>query len=155
MRKHLNPGTLTASLMLVPAIVTGLVIAALEAGRVHQPTDPLFEAPSPASLGQAILDGNVEAAYARVRGGEGPDAPLEIELPGAPGQVARITPLTLAVAARDLNDVQMLLSAGADMVLPANRVALCLARERGYDEIVKVLERAAPGAPACPARALD
>jgi len=156
MRKPLNPATVTASLLLAPAILTALAVAALEAGRVRTPRDPLFAAPPPASLAQAILDGDVEAAYVLVRGSQDLNATLDIQLPGAPeGRVSRVTPLTLAVAARDLNDVQMLLSAGADMTLPENRAALCLARARGYSEIVTLLTTAAAGEPPCPAPAPD
>jgi hypothetical protein len=147
--------TLIAALVAAPAIVAGLAVLVLEAGRVAQPQDPLFATPAPASFGDAILGGDVEAAYGYLRNGTDPNTTLTIHLPEMPrGHTTRLTPMTLAVAARNVNAVTMLLGAKVQMERPENRLALCLARERGDTAIAGMLERVVTEPLACPERAL-
>ena len=157
-RPRVDGPALAAAFVLVPAVATALLLVALEAGRVRQPDDPLFEGPRPASLARAILDGDVEGAFALVRAGRDPNLPMEVELPDSASgsrRSVRITPLVLAVAARDANNVRMLLSAGVDLTRPENQLALCLARDRHDADLTTLLTSAVPGEPACPARPLD
>ena len=150
--------TVAALVTLVPAIAATLLVIALEAGRARQPDDPLFDGPPPISMARAILDGDVEGAFAFVQAGRDPNLPVDATLAdsstGREHRV-RITPLVLAVAAGDANNVSMLLGAGVDMMRPENQLALCLARERRNEPLVTLLTHAVPGEPACPARALD
>jgi hypothetical protein len=145
-----------AWLVLMPAMAATLVIVALEAGRARTPRDPLFAAPQPASLAQAILDGDTEGGFALLQAGQDVNQPIETSVPGAPSdRVLTVTPLVLAAAAHDTNNVRMLLSAGADLSRPENRLAVCLAHERGYHDVVAILAPAVPAGAACPGRALD
>jgi hypothetical protein len=156
--RRVDPPTVAAILMLVPAIVAALLVVALEAGRARQPDDPLFDGPPPRSMARAILDGDVESAFAFVQAGRDPNLPIDATLADSSsgrGRRVRITPLALAVAAGDANNVRMLLSTGVDMRRPENQLALCVARERHDAELVTLLMRAVPGDPTCPARALD
>jgi hypothetical protein len=157
MRRRLDGAAVAALCVLAPAVATALLVAALEAGRTSRPDDPLFDGPPPTSLARAILDGDVEGAFAFVRAGRDPNLPVDVALPNlstGPGQTVRITPLVLAVAARDGNNVRMLLTAGVDMARPENQLALCLARERHDEDLTALLTRAVPAEPACPAQSL-
>jgi hypothetical protein len=154
--RRVDPPTVAAIGVLVPAMAAALFVAALEAGRARQPDDPLFDGPPPISMARAILDGDVEGAFAFVQAGRDPNLPVDATLADSSTgreRPVRVTPLVLAVAARDANNVSMLLSAGVDMTRPENQLALCLARERHDEALVTLLMRAVHGEPACPARA--
>jgi hypothetical protein len=157
-RRRVDPPTAAALLVLVPAVAAALLVTALEAGRARQPDDPLFDGPPPRSLARAILDGDVEGAFALVRAGRDPNQPLDAALPDAStgrDRAVHLTPLALAAAAGDANAVRMLLSVGVDLMRPENQLALCVARERRDADLTALLSRAIPGTPSCPARALD
>ena len=49
-RRGVDAPTAAALVVLLPAVVTALVVLALEAGRARQPDDPLFDGPPPRSL---------------------------------------------------------------------------------------------------------
>lgn len=157
-RRRVDPPTVAALLVLVPAVAAALLVTALEAGRARQPDDPLFDGPPPRSLARAILDGDVEGAFALVRAGRDPNQPLDAALPDASigrDRAVHLTPLALAAAAGDANVVRMLLSAGVDLTRPENQLALCVARERHDADLTALLSRAISATPACPPRALD
>lgn len=157
-RRRIDPPTVAALLVLVPAVAAALLVTALEAGRARQPDDPLFDGPPPRSLARAILDGDVEGAFAFVRASRDPNQVIDATLPDAStgrDRTVHLTPLALAAAAGDANAVRMLLSAGVDRTRPENQLALCLARERRDADLTALLTRAIPGTPTCPPHALD
>jgi hypothetical protein len=157
-RRRIDPPAVAALVVLTPAVATALLVTALEAGRARQPDDPLFNGPPPRSLARAILDGDVEGAFALLRAGLDPNLPVDATLPDATAKRPRavhLTPLALAAAAGNANGVRMLLGAGVDLTRPENQLALCLARERHDADLTALLSRAIPGAPSCPQRALD
>ena len=145
-----------AWLVLGPAMAATALIVVLEAGRARTPRDPLFAAPQPRSLAQAILEGDTEGGFALLLAGQDVNRAIESSVPGAPSdRVFTVTPLVIAAAAHDSNNVRMLMSAGADLSRPENRLAVCLARERGFDDIVAILAPAVPAGAACSGRALN
>jgi hypothetical protein len=133
-----------ALLIAAPAIVGALGFTAIEGYRVVSPEAPLF-GPAPATtIVEAIQRGNqgVEDAYAFIAAGQDANQPIAVtdeELTG--GRRVMVSPLMLAVAARNRNVVQMLLNFGARLDLPQNRLAVCLATALQSDAIVSILER--------------
>lgn len=157
-RRRVDPPTIAALVVLVPAIAAALLVTALEAGRARQPDDPLFDGPPPRSLAMAILDGDVEGAFALVRAGRDPNLLLDAALPDAStgrDRSVNLTPLALAAAAGNANAVRMLLSVGVDLTRPENQLALCVARERRDADLTTLLSREILATPSCPPRALD
>jgi hypothetical protein len=155
MSGRIDRPAVAATLVLVPAIAAALLVVALEAGRVWQPDDPLFRGPPPRSLHDAIVDGDVETAFAFIQAGQDPNHPVDAPWASTePRRTIQLTPLVLAVAARDANVVRMLLSVGVDLTRADNRLALCLARELRENEVTTLLARAIDGELACPARAV-
>lgn len=155
MSGRIDRPAVAATLVLVPAVAAALLLVALEAGRAWQPDDALFKGPAPRSLGQAIVDGDVESAFAFIQAGQNPNHPVDARWVSTdPQRTIQLTPLVLAVAARDANVVRMLLSVGVDLTRADNRLALCLARERHEEEIAALLARVIDGELACPARAI-
>jgi hypothetical protein len=155
-RRRTDPPTVAARLVLVPAVATALLVTALEAGRARQADDPLFDGPPPRSLARAILDGDLEGAFALVRADHDPNRLIEATMPDASrgrGRKVHLTPMALAAATGNANAVRMLLSAGVDLARPENQLALCLARERHDADLTALLSRAIPGTPSCPAGA--
>lgn len=146
--------SLAALLIAAPGIAAALLVLALEGYRLARPDAPVFTSPRAASLAEAIQEREVEAAYAFIREGQDPNVPIPVqddELTG--GRVTMVSPMMLAVASRNENAVLMLLSAGARMDLPQNRLALCLAREIGDEEIVEILADTTAATVECPERA--
>ena len=126
--------TLVAILIAIPAILAAL-------GFIGEPP-PRDDGSAASSLADAILARDVERAYTFIRAGEDPNARLRVrnaELTG--DRDIMVSPLLLAVASNSDNTVNMLLSFGARLDLPANRFAVCLARRLGYEDIVRALER--------------
>ena len=146
--------SLSALLVAVPAILGGLGSLVLEGARFTRPADPLFVPPVARSFQEAIVSGDAESAYDFIRARQDPNAPLDVPLPAANGTVARITPLTLSVAARQTNVVLMLLSHGVRPESPGNELARCLAAELGDRELLAILTRAIPVPPECPEHVL-
>jgi hypothetical protein len=125
-----------------PAIVVAIVIIALESYRVIQPQSILFTEPPASSLADALMHREVELAYAFVHDGADPNAMLVVEdarLTG--GRRVEVSPLMLAVGSQNRNAVMMLLSAGADVDLPENQPAACLARELGEGDLETMIVR--------------
>jgi hypothetical protein len=147
--------TLAVIAILGPPIVVALVLCGLEMYRAFMPDAALFAREPPASFADAIWQGDVEGAYTFIRNGQDPNALIPVENPGFTAEPTRVSPLVLAVAAGQANAVAMLLSAGIRMDLPDNRLAMCLARERGNEEVREALQLDAPAAPlACPQNVL-
>jgi len=147
---------LAVTAILGPPIVVALALCGAEIYRAISPGASLFAGEQAASLADAILQGDVEGAYAFIRNGQDPDALIPVEDSDfADGELVRISPIVLAVAAGQANEVTMLLSAGVHMDLPDNALARCLARERGNDEVREALQLGSTTAPlACPENAL-
>ena len=57
------------------------------------------------------------------------------------GTSISVSPLLLAVAARNMNVVSMLISFGARLDLPQNSLAVCLAQDIGEEDIAEAIER--------------
>jgi hypothetical protein len=122
-----------------PAIIGALWIAATE---VRDPTATSSSLPAFESIADAIRHGEVEDAYAFVSTGADPNAPIpfsDAELTS--GRQVTISPLMLAVSSNKENTVMMLLSFGAQMDLPQNELAVCLARRLGYDDLAVMIVR--------------
>ena len=154
MSRPLDRVSLVTLLVAAPAVVAALAVSALEGYRFMRPEAPLFASPPAASLADAIQHQGLEEAYAFIRAGQDPNVPIvaqDPELTG--GRVRMVSPMMLAVAARNANAVLMLLSAGARMDLPQNRLALCLARELGDEEISGILADTSEAPAECPEHA--
>src|SRR5215510_10867187 len=103
-------GPLIAWMLIVPAVLGGLWIASTE-GR-HSAAAP-SGVPAFASMAEAIRNGEVEDAYAFVRTGTDPNAPVPFtDADLTAGSPVMISPLMLAVSSNKENIVMMLLSFG-------------------------------------------
>jgi hypothetical protein len=134
--------TFIAAVIAVPAIVAALGLTAIEAYRMVSPSAPLFGG-NPASLADAITGGyGVEYAYRFIRSGQDPNEPITVDDPEyTGGRSIKVSPLMLAIAARDENTTAMLLNFGARVDLPQNRSARCLAEEIGNQAILGIIDR--------------
>jgi hypothetical protein len=143
---------LLAWVIAAPAIVAAAGLPAVEAYRVVNPSAPLFGDPPAASIVEAIERGNqgVEEAYRFIVAGQDPNRQVlvnDANLTG--GHPVMVSPLMLAVAARNRNVVQMLMSFGARLDVPQNSQALCLAKALQNDAIVATLEGSVGEEPPC------
>lgn len=147
--------SLVALLIAAPAVVAALAVSALEGYRLVRPDAPLFASQPAASLADAIIQRRgVEEAYAFIRAGQDPNIPIAVQDPDLTGgRVTMVSPMMLAVAAHNANAVLMLLSFGARMDLPQNRLALCLANELADEEISGILARTVDTPADCPEHA--
>jgi hypothetical protein len=128
---------LVPRLILAPAALVALMLCGVEAYRAVRPVD----GDRPASLADAILHGSVEQAYTFIRQGQDPNGVITVQDPDfAGGRRMMVSPLVVAVAAREDNAVAMLLSAGARVDLPANALAVCLAKEMHEDGTLEMLQ---------------
>ncbi len=148
-----SPLQIVSAAMAAPAIVAALALVTIEGGRLLPPDPSLTQPPASASLADAIRHQSVEHAYAFIRAGQDPDAPIPFrdrELTG--GRDVMVPPLLLAVASNRDNAVMMLLSFGARLDRPGARLAGCLARRLGHDALVTILETSRQGLPdvTCP-----
>jgi hypothetical protein len=138
---------------IVPAVGVAATVVALESYRTIQPDSMLFVEPPAASLADALEHREVEVAYAFIRQGTDPNATLPVQdaaLTG--GRRVDVSPLMLAVASRNRNAVQMLLSAGVRVDLPTNRLAACLAHDLGETDLETMIVRDGrlSATPTCP-----
>ena len=125
-----------------PAIGVAAIIILLESYRAIQPDSILFVEPPAASLAEAVEHREVEVAYAFVRQGVDPNATVPVQDAAlTAGRRLDVSPLMLAVASQNRNAVQMLLSAGVDVNLPANRFAACLAHDLGEIDLETMIVR--------------
>lgn len=134
--------TFIAALIAVPAIAAAIGLTVIEAYRIVSPSAPLFGG-EPASLADAITGGyGVEYAYRFIRAGQDPNEPITVDDPEyTGGRSIKVSPLMLAIAARDENTASMLLTFGARFDLPQNRSARCLAQEIGNQAIIAIIDR--------------
>ena len=101
------------------------------------------------SFATAIAEGAVEHAYALIRRGQDPNAPVTFRHPDITGErEVSVTPLMLAVATGRDNAVSMLLSVGVRLDAPGNRGAVCLATQLEREDITAILIRYGIPAPA-------
>lgn len=125
-------------LIAAPAVIAaiGLTVTAVSsASRKDVPT----------SLSDAIVEGDVERAYAFIRSGQDPNAVLDFRhLELTADRPVSVSPLLLATATHRDNIVGMLLSFGARLDLPQNRLAICLAKQSGDDNILSILAKGDP-----------
>ena len=92
------------------------------------------------SLADAIVEGDVERAYAFIRAGQDPNAMIPFrDADLTAGRQVMVSPLLLAAATHRDNVVSMLLSFGAREDLPQNKFAVCLAKQTGDEGIAKIL----------------
>jgi hypothetical protein len=118
------------------------IIIVLEGYRAFQTDSILFVEPPAMSLADALEHREVEVAYGFIRRGADPNATLSIEdRELTAGRRIDVSPLMLAVASRNRNAVQMLLSAGVRIDLPVNRFAACLARDLGETDLETMIVR--------------
>ena len=133
---------LVALVLIGPAVSVAAVVIVLESYRALQPDSILFVEPPATSLADALEHREVEVAYAFIRSGADPNATLPVQdaaLTG--GRRIDVSPLMLAVASRNRNAVQMLLSAGVRADLPVNRFAACLAHDLGETDLETMIVR--------------
>ncbi len=149
-----NVRTGLAGFVAAPSILAAVGLVAIELARLVRPDTALFAERRPASLGAAIVQGrSVETVHAFVHAGGDPNGVVRIrhkQLTG--GEEVEVSPLVLAVAARNENVVRMLVAFGAAPDAPQNRLARCLARALHAPGIVDILASASDstGAAACP-----
>jgi hypothetical protein len=154
MAQRVTQTTLIAAAIAVPAVVAAIGLTAIEAYRAVRPTAPLFGV-APASLADAITGGyGVEYAYRFIRSGQDPDAPIVVDDPDyTGGRSIAVSPLMLAIAARDENTTLMLITAGARFDSPQTRSARCLAQEVGNQTLLAIIDRYGTDLPrTCPDR---
>lgn len=134
--------TMMAASIAAPAILAACGLTAIEAYRAVDPAAPIFGA-APASLADAITGGyGVEYVYRFVRAGQDPNASIVVDDPNyTDGQAVTVSPLMLAIAARDENTALMLINVGARLDLPQNRWAWCLGHEIGTPALLGIIDR--------------
>jgi len=136
-----------------PAVIVALLVVALETYRAIQPDSILFVEPPSSSFADALEHREVEVAYTFIRQGVDPNASVPVQDAAlTDGRRVDVSPLMLAVASRNRNAVQMLLSAGVRVDLPANRFAACLAHDLGETDLETMIVRDGrlSAAPICP-----
>jgi hypothetical protein len=148
--------TLVAAAVAAPAVLMALALTVVEAWRAVEPQAAIFGGTPPASMVDSIAGRyGVEETYTFIRNGQDPNGLVAVTHPDYTGrETVRVSPLMLAVAARDSSAVRMLLTFGARLDLPQNARAICLAREIGNEEISSLLDAERNGASpvACPPR---
>jgi len=126
-----------------PAIAAAVLLPMVEGYRGLRPAAPLFGDPPAQTIVEAIQRGNqgVEEAYRFIAAGQDPNRPILVNDPSLTGgRDVMVSPLMLAVATRNRNVVQMLMSFGARLDVPQNSGAICLARSLHNDAIVSILD---------------
>lgn len=144
-----------ATVLIAPAVATGLGVTAIEGWRLRRPTAPLFAAPMVYSLADAIESGDVPQAYGFIRAGQDPNELIAVRHPVLTGRRwVLVSPLVWAVATNNRQAVLMLIGFGARMDRPADSRAVCLAEDLGHGEIAGLLRLHgnAPSAGTCPQR---
>jgi len=140
--------TVLAAALVIPALACTMLVSGIAVYRRVSPTSLLFGDPPPRTLIDAIERGNqgIERAYEFIAAGQDPNRPILIGDDLTGGRPVMASPLMIAIAAKNRNVVQMLLSFGADPTLPQNELSMCLARAVGNDAILSALEPHTKGA---------
>jgi hypothetical protein len=129
------------AMLCAPALALAAWLSIVEATPFGQQASR-YDEPPQGNLAEAIQRQGVEQAYAFIRAGHDPNAPIAFSDRDLTGdQPMRLSPLLVAIAANQENAVLMLMSFGARLDHPGNRDALCLARYLKRDDIIRVLER--------------
>ena len=147
--------TIVAAAVAAPGIAAAIGLAGMSLYARVNPDAPLFGGPPPPSMAESIAGrSGVEQTFAFIRAGQDPNALIVVRHDDYTGGAdVRVSPLMLAVAARDSSAVRMLLSFGARLDLPQNRLAPCLADDIGNAEIVEIFAAERGGEPlVCPPR---
>ena len=125
-RRQLSRIQIVSAMIAAPALLAAIALSLSWGVQALHPADTTVDG----SLAQAIVDGDVERAYAFISSGHDPNAPIAFAHPDLTGgRTVKVSPLLLAVAARRDDVVNMLLSVGADVTLPQNQPAVCLANQ--------------------------
>ena len=134
---------LLAALLAAPAVVAALGLGTTEAYRLVQPEAPALPQPGPAVASAShysrVRRRTCLRVYQRRAGSKRADPFNGMEYTG--GTSISVSPLLLAVAARNMNVVSMLISFGARLDLPQNSLAVCLAQDIGEEDIAEAIER--------------
>ena len=133
------PLRILAALIAVPAVFGAFLLSIVGAIDAVRSTSSDDRSPG-ASLVDSIMGDDVETAYAFIRSGQDPNAPIPVEdTDVTDGRRVMVSPLMLAVAKRRENIVGMLLSFGARADVPQNKFALCLAQRIHADDVAGML----------------
>lgn len=142
--------SLVAVLLALPGLLAALWLVAFQLS-----LEPAYATPDPAStLARAIREDDFEEAFAHIRAGQDPNARVAFRDPLTGDREVMLTPLMIAAAYGRENSVAMLMSSGARADAPGSRFAVCVARQRGHEEVAAMIVRyAAPAAvpDTCPA----
>jgi hypothetical protein len=91
----------------------------------------------------------VEQTYQFIRAGQDPNATIPVDDPKyTGGGTVTVSPLMLAVAAKDTAAMEMLIGFGAALDSPHNRRLVCLAREVGNQEALDIIAAHSADGPA-------
>jgi hypothetical protein len=142
---------LLAWMMAAPALAATLGLVALEAWRARAPESPLFSTPFAYSLAEALERDDVSRAYAFIRAGQDPNAPIPVRHAAftADRQI-QVAPLLWAVTTDAGQSVRMLLGYGARFDPPTQRAAMCIATVFKREQMIAVLRHFGAGNPAPP-----
>jgi hypothetical protein len=99
---------LIAALVAAPAVVVALAVTSVELWRLREPEAALFTTPFVYSLAEAIDAGDLQRAYAFIRAGQDPNAPIVVRDEG--GRQITVSPLAWA-RAKDRKDIEQMLRA--------------------------------------------
>jgi hypothetical protein len=132
-------------MMGAPAVIAAVWIVAIEGYRMIAPDAFLFTEPPAPSFADSLHHREVELSYAFVRAGQDPNEAIAFrDATLTDGRVVELSPLMLAVAARNRNAVMMLLSNGVRVDLPRNALAACLARDIGEADLERMILSSGP-----------
>lgn len=139
--------------MAAPAFAAAMGLVALEAWRAQAPESPLFSTPFAYSLAEAIEGDDVARAYAFIRAGQDPNAPIAVRASLTGDRQVPLAPLLWAVTTDAKQSVRMLLGYGARFDAQTQRAAMCIATSMRREQMIDLLRHFGAGdpAPPCPA----
>ncbi len=129
-------------LLAVPMLIGAVGLLGLEGYRIARPDSVLFVEPPQPSLVDAVRADALESAHAFLLAKTDPNqvvAFADETLTG--GRTVMVSPLMVAVAARNGGPALMLLAFGAGMDLPQNARAACLAQELNETALAEAIRR--------------
>ena len=131
--------TLVAVLASLPIVASAAMLITLETTRGLRPRADLFAPPAAASLAEALDQGDLVQAHARLA--REPGVLLWVSDPALTGGASTlVSPLLWAAGTGNDDAVRMLLGMGYDMSRGADRYAACLARAAGKTGTAELLE---------------